>query len=265
MTIWRFLSYLEADGHTCRIYFHRPKKGSTVEAVLQAIDGSFTPLKAEMKWLHENEEMAPADALVATSWQTAYTIYGSAMNAKKIYFVQDFEPYFYPVGGLSILAENTYKLGLRGITAGGWLEAKLRDEYGMVTSSFNFGSDSDTYRYENDGERKEITFYARPTTPRRAFELGIATLDLFHRMNPEYTINFIGWDVSDFSIPFPHNNLGILSPVQLNEVYNRSVSRKDLPAYAKKASMSVQGCDWDVSGKKVVKAFVDSVNSDGNA
>lgn len=324
MTIWRFLSYLEAEGHTCRIYFHKPGKGSSVEAVLQAMDGSFTPLKAEMRWLQTDEEMEPADALVATSWQTAYSVYNSTVKSKKFYFVQDFEPFFYPVGGLSVLAENTYKLGLRGITAGGWLETKLRNEYRMVTSSFNFGSDSDIYHYENGGERKEITFYARPITPRRAFELGIATLDLFHRMHPEYTINFIGWDVSDFSIPFPHNNLGILSPVQLNEVYNRSaaslvmsltnmsllplellasgcipvvtdgdnnrlvsndpyiaysekdplsmaqtlsaiVTRKDLPAHAKKASKSVQGCDWGVSGKKVVKTFVDSVNSDGSA
>ena len=221
MTIYRFIKYLEESGHTCRIYFHNPGPGSSVEAVQAIMGDSFPKVKAQMKWLQTHEEMAPADAIFATSWQTAYTVYVSKVKAKKFYFVQDFEPYFYPVGGMSVLAENTYKLGLRGITAGGWLKKRLHDEYGMETSSFDFGSDSDQYKILNDGERKEIVFYARPTTARRAFELGVLTLDLFHKKHPEYTINFIGWDVSEYNIPFPHKNLGILDPSELNELYNK--------------------------------------------
>lgn len=221
MTLFRFIKYLEDAGHTCRIYFHNPGPGSSVEAVKAVMGNSFPTVKASMQWLHEGQEMEKADALFATSWQTAYTIYASKLNAKKFYFVQDFEPYFYPVGGHSILAENTYKLGLRGITAGGWLESKLHEDYGMTTSSFDFGSDNSTYSYTNSPERKEIVFYARPTTARRAFELGVLTLDLFHKKHPDYTINFIGWDVSEFNIPFPHKNLGILDPAELNELYNR--------------------------------------------
>jgi hypothetical protein len=221
MTIYRFIRYLEQAGHTCRIYFHNPGPGSSVEAVKAIMGESFPVVNAPMKWLQEGEEMDTADALFATSWQTAYTVYSSKLKAKKFYFVQDFEPYFYPVGSMSILAENTYKLGLRGITAGGWLEKKLHTDYGMTTSSFSFGSDSNIYSFSNNSERKEIVFYARPTTERRAFELGILTLDLFHKQHPEYTINFIGWDVSEFNIPFPHNNLGILSPQELNALYNR--------------------------------------------
>jgi len=224
MTIYRFIEYLEKAGHTCRIYFHNPGPGSSVEAVQTIMGTSFPPVKAETKWLQTHEEMADADALFATSWQTAYTVYSSGVTAKKFYFVQDFEPYFYPVGGMSILAENTYKLGLRGITAGGWLETKLHDDYGMATSSFDFGADSDLYKHTNDGDRKEIAFYARPTTARRAFELGIMTLDVFHKMHPEYTINFIGWDVSEYDIPFPHKNLGILDPEELSELYNKSAA-----------------------------------------
>ena len=220
MTLFRFIKYLEDAGHTCRIYFHNPGPGSSVEAVKAVMGESFPAVKASMEWLPEGADMQEADAIFATSWQTAYTIYASTMTAKKFYFVQDFEPHFYPVGGMSILAENTYKLGLRGVTAGGWLESKLHEDYGMVTSSFDFGSDSSTYSFKSSSERKQVVFYARPTTARRAFELGILTLDLFHRKHPEYTINFIGWDVSEFNIPFPHKNLGILDPVELNELYN---------------------------------------------
>jgi O-antigen biosynthesis protein len=224
MTIYRFIEYLEKAGHTCRIYFHNPGPGSSVEAVQAIMGTSFPPVKASTQWLEVGEEMSKADAVFATSWQTAYTVYSSKLKAKKFYFVQDFEPFFYPVGGMSILAENTYKLGLRGITAGGWLEKKLHEDYGMTTSSFDFGSDSTLYQHINDHERKEIAFYARPTTARRAFELGIMTLDIFHKMHPEYTINFIGWDISEYSIPFPHKNLGILDPEELNELYNKSAA-----------------------------------------
>lgn len=221
MTIFRFIQYLEKAGHTCRIYLHNPGPGSSVAAVKAIMGDSFPKVNASMEWLQQDEEMQPADGIIATSWQTAYTVYATKQKVKKFYFVQDFEPYFYPVGGFYALAENTYKLGLRGITAGGWLSKKLRENYGMVTSHFSFGSDSDTYSFAENSDRKEIVFYARPTTERRAFELGVLTLDIFHQMHPEYTINFIGWDVSEFNIPFPHKNLGILNPDELNNLYNR--------------------------------------------
>lgn len=219
MTLFRFIEYLEKAGHTCRIYMHKPGEGSTVEAVKAVMGDSFPKVKAEMYWLWPGEEMLPADGVFATSWETAYTIYCSKLKAKKYYFVQDFEPYFYPTGSFSILAENTYKLGLRGVTAGGWLAKKLHEDYGMTTDHFWFGAE-DTYRYSGNSNRKEIVFYARPTTERRAFELGILTLDLFHKQHPDYTINFVGWDVSEYNIPFPYKNLGILTPVELNELYN---------------------------------------------
>ena len=221
MTLFRFIKYFELAGHTCRLYFHRPGPGSTVEAVRDAMGDGFPKIKASMEWLPDGKEMAEADAVFATSWQTAYTVYGSKISAKKFYFVQDYEPFFYPIGGFYYLSENTYRMGLRGITAGGWLEKKLHDDFGMITTKFDFGSDSKTYTYTNANNRNEVIFYARPTTPRRAFEFGIAALDIFHQKHPEYTINFIGWDVSDFKIPFPFKNLGILNHSELNHLYNK--------------------------------------------
>lgn len=221
MTIYRFIEYLEKAGHTCRIYLHNPGPQATVESVKAVMGDAFPKVKAPMEWLKQDQDMSEADGIFATSWETAYTVYSSKVKAKKFYFVQDFEPYFYPTGSFSILAENTYKLGLRGVTAGGWLEKKLHESYGMVTDSFSFGSDSKTYTFAAQKNRKEVVFYARPYTERRAFELGILTLDLFHRKHPDYIINFIGWDVSQYDIPFPYKNLGVLDPNELNEVYNR--------------------------------------------
>jgi glycosyltransferase involved in cell wall biosynthesis len=174
-----------------------------------------------MEWIGSGDEMRDADGIFCTSWETAYASFNSKSTGKRFYFVQDFEPFFYATGSLSILAENTYRFGFYGTTAGNWLATKLKRDYGMQTDYFDFGSDSSLYSFENTSSRKEIFFYARPYTERRGFEMGIMALDLFHQKHPDITINLAGWDVSDYDIPFPYNNLKTLELDQLNEVYNR--------------------------------------------
>lgn len=221
MTLFRFLGGLERRGHKNRIYYYSEHHGGSVSAAKAIMAESFPKLNAEVYWLNELDEIEEADAQFATSWETAYASYKSDVKAKRFYFVQDFEPYFYPVGGMYILAENTYRFGFHGITAGGWLAKKLSEDYGMKTNAFAFGSDSSVYRYENSSTRKEVACYVRPYTDRRGFEIAMLTLDLFHRKHPEYTINLFGYDVSSYDIPFPYNNLGILDTAQLNKLYNR--------------------------------------------
>ncbi len=161
------------------------------------------------------------DAIFATSWETAYPVFLDASDAKRFYFVQDFEPAFYPVGTESLLAENTYRFGFHGITAGGWLEQKLHDEFGMPTDRFDFAVDHSVYSLTNRSARNEIFFYARPTTARRGFELGIMALERFAQARPDITINLAGWDVSEYDIPFAHNNLAGVEVGRLSDLYNR--------------------------------------------
>src|SRR3569833_1941473 len=210
--IFRFIKYLEDQGHTCRVYLYSTYDFPTVEEISSGL-----PTKAPIEWL--NGPMTPADAVFATGWETAYPVFNDKGSARKFYFVQDFEPYFYPVGSEYILAENTYHFNFFGITAGGWLAHKLNRDYGMQTKSYDFAVDKNLYRYQNDGKRKEIFFYARPVTSRRGFELGIMALQLFHQKRPDYTITLAGWDVSDYAIPFPHKNLKTLSLNELSAIY----------------------------------------------
>lgn len=219
--IFRFIQYLEGAGHTCRIYLYTQHKPGRLSDVKALMGDSYPKLDAEMKWIEYGDEMKDADGIFATSWETAYASFNAKTNGKRFYFVQDFEPYFYPTGSLSVLAENTYRFGFYGVTAGNWLATKLRRDYGMSTDHFDFGSDPDMYKLTNDAERKEIFFYARPYTERRAFEMGIMALDLFHRKHPNYTINLAGWDVSEYAIPFPYNNLQTLELDELSPLYNK--------------------------------------------
>lgn len=222
INIFRFIKFAEDAGHECRVYLYADGGSASMSDIRDQMGDSYPLTKAaySMQWLND-EEMLQAEAIFATSWETAYAAYNSSLNAKRFYFVQDFEPYFFPIGSMYSLAENTYRFGFYGITAGGWLSKKLKRDYGMATDSFDFGADKNTYHITNMDKRKEVFFYARPYTARRGFEMGIVALDIFHKKHPDYVINLVGWDVSDYQIPFPYVNLKTLEISELNELYNR--------------------------------------------
>lgn len=217
--IFRFIKYLEDCGHTCRVYLYSANTYVPVTQIRENLKGSYAQTKASIEWL--KGPMADADAIFATGWETAYPVFNDPSKARRFYFVQDFEPAFYSVGSEYVLAENTYRFNFYGITAGGWLSNKLSSEYGMQCSHYDFGADTSLYRFENKAVRKEIFFYARPVTTRRGFELGVMALQIFKEKMPDYTINFAGWDVSEYDIPFEYNNLRDMTLSELSAVYNR--------------------------------------------
>ena len=219
MNIFRFVRYLEGHGYTCRIYVYDPHRTQLPAKTAQVLREHYAPMKAEVQ--HDFANVAECDALFATSWTTAYPVRNARVDIAKFYFVQDFEPWFFPAGSDSVLAENTYRFGLYGITAGGWLAKKLTAEYGMQCDHFDFGSDFGRYSYVNDGPRNKVFFYARPVTERRGWDLGVLALDQFHRMCPTYEIHMAGWPVKGWQLPFPFVDHGVMPLDQLNGLYNQ--------------------------------------------
>jgi glycosyltransferase involved in cell wall biosynthesis len=176
------------------------------------------PIKAEL--FYNVKEMADCDAIFATGWATAYPVFNYKGNAKKYYFLQDYEAMFEPAGTYSALADNTYKMGLHGVSTSPWVLHKVKTEYGMQCDELSLGITPSEYYLKNEGERKKVVFYARPVTPRRGFELGVLAFKLFHEAHPEYEIHCIGWDISRYEIPFPYVNRNILDTEELNDLYN---------------------------------------------
>ena len=64
------------------------------------------------------DEQKGADIVIATSWDTVS--YAKRLNGYKMYFVQDFEPYFYSFGEKFLLAKKTYEQGLHMVSLGAW-------------------------------------------------------------------------------------------------------------------------------------------------
>ena len=221
--LFRFIKFAEDAGHRCTIYLY-DQTGRNVRGTEAMLRGSsaYPDLDARILRYDPAVGVGPgAQALFATGWETAYPAYLDPSRARRFYFVQDFEPWFYPASTEHVLAENTYRFGFHGITAGGWLAAKLADEYGMSTDAFDFSVDRTRYTFANAGRRDEIFFYARPATPRRGFELGLLALAQFHEMRPDITINLAGGDTSDWDVPFPHRSHFALDVSQLDGLYNR--------------------------------------------
>ena len=219
-TITRFARFLQSAGHDVTYYIYEGVQAQSVSEATEILRKNF---KADIR-VRNIDDYEESDALIATGWETAYPVFNIETKAHKFYFVQDFEPYFYGVGSRYVLAENTYKMNFYGITAGPWLTKKVGD-YDMKADYFDFGADLDIYRPKTPVKKqKKICFYARPVTERRAFEIGVIALEIFHKKHPEYQIEFVGWDVSNYEIPFKYVNRGILSHSELAELYHESVA-----------------------------------------
>jgi len=220
--IFRFIRVMEEAGHEVRVYLHSTVDPTTAAEARARIESSssYARVRASIELYPAAGIPDDVDALFATGWETAYRSYRDPSRARRFYFVQDFEPLFAPAGSEAALAENTYRFGFIGITAGGWLARKLHDEYGMRTSAFDFGAGTD-YSITEHGRRSAVFFYARPETPRRGYEIGEMALDLFARERPGSPIILAGQDLRGRDIPFPHENPGNLQVGQLNALYNR--------------------------------------------
>lgn len=221
--IFRFIDFLDKNGYKNDVYLYTTFDDTTTRQAAENVK-AYSSAKNTSFHYYKKENSINADILFATGWETAYPVFNQKTNALKFYFVQDFEPLFYPMGTDYILAENTYRFGLQGITAGGWLAKKLNSEYGMKTDSYDFGANKDIYSVTNDGNRDDIFFYARPVTERRGFDLGLMALEIFHKKMPNCTIHFAGWDVSEWNVPFPYVNHKAMSVDELNDVYNKCSS-----------------------------------------
>lgn len=213
-TIFRIINYLEAHGYANQVYFcdlyHADHQHYA--ATVRDFYGFAGPV------LPSGTALDDAHGIFATSWPTAYPVFNSKCRGKRFYFVQDFEPYFHPVSSLSVLAENTYRMGFHAITAGRWLSQKLRTEYGMKADHFDFGCDVARYSRRNTGKRTGVAFYARPEASRRGYEIGIMALELLARRRPEIDFHFYGEKIG--KMPFRFFDHGKIAPSQLNEIYN---------------------------------------------
>jgi hypothetical protein len=217
-TMLRMVEGLEKAGHATSLYLYDTFRGDLAhqERVIRAHWPGVTAS------VHDAQDgLGAADVWIATSWETAHVLASRApAGGRRMYFVQDYEPYFYPRGALYALAEDTYRFGFTGITAGAWLAQELSTQFGMACGHFEFGADTHVYSVTNTGDRNGVVFYAKPSVARRGHEIGMLALERFAADHPDARIHLFGGSAEN--VPFPAQMHGWVTPGELNKIYNSS-------------------------------------------
>lgn len=217
-TIFQNITALIQDGYHCDVYigdFNR----HTPQELYNMINEYYGEFHGDV-FADWNNPLKEYDCVVATSWNSA-PIVNKINCLKKAYFIQDFEPYFYPVGSTYIEAENTYKYGFYGITIGKWLSHKMQEEYHLQTDFFPFCADLNVYKkLDNIKKENAICFIFQPDKPRRCDTIALKALQIVKAKMPNVKIYLYG------SVPSVINNLeveqlGIISVAECNELFNK--------------------------------------------
>lgn len=220
INIFRFVTRLQKLGFHNRIYLMYPGQFTSDKKCELFLEKYYEIDCKDIEVHIHLSDMEYGHAVIATSWQTAYAVRRFDNTISKFYFVQDYEPLFFPVGSKYTFAENTYRFGFRGITAGDWLKDKLHREFGMTTDSFSFSYDRELYvPGKKRDDKNRIFFYARPYTARRAFEFGMVVLTEVAKRIPRFEVVFAGEDISKYRIEFKHVNAGIVPLSELSDLY----------------------------------------------
>lgn len=160
------------------------------------------------------------DIVIATGWDTAEAVAKTDCK-NKLYFIQDYEPWFFPMGQQYLSADNSYDYGLRGISIGNWLPVKLKREHGLEVQSFSFGADLCVYKSIKKAKKEDaVCFIFQPGKPRRCADLGLRALKIVQLVRPETKIYLYG----SKKMPIVGKNvkhLGMLTPEGCNELYNK--------------------------------------------
>ena len=217
-TIIQNVNALIRAGYECDIFVEEDGV-STSEMVRQKINEWYEPCTAGVYVGFKFEK--DYDLLFATGWQTIEFV-KKLPAKKKAYFIQDYEPWFFPMGDQYLITENSYKYGFLPVTIGKWLAHKMEQEFNTPAEYFDFGADLNVYKpLENVEKENAICYVYQPEKPRRCDYIGLKALKLVKAMRPEVKIYLYGSEQVTRPIDFECENLHIIPVEKCNELYNK--------------------------------------------
>ncbi|MCF8466578.1 MAG: glycosyltransferase, partial [Sneathiella sp.] len=157
------------------------REKAPVPDIEKAAQSVFPKLKAifvKMADYSSPAELPASDAAFATLWTSAYLLARYNNCKAKFYFIQDFEPSFYPAGTVYGLIEQTYQFGFHGIANTVGVADKYH-AYSNWVDYFTPAVDSSYFYPETNPVRDRpyrVVFYGRPRNGRNAFNLGVEAL-----------------------------------------------------------------------------------------
>lgn len=217
-TIIQNVNALIRAGYECDIYVEEDMI-STAEMVKEKINEYYEKCDANVYvGIRMRKEY---DILFATGWQIVDFV-KQVPAKRKAYFIQDFEPCFFPMGDQYIIIENSYRYGFKPITIGRWLAHKMLAEYDNSVKYFDFGADLNVYKKLDNVEKENaICFVYQPEKSRRCDFIGLKALKIVKELRPDVKIYLYGSNVDSGQIDLDCTNLNIIPIEQCNELYNK--------------------------------------------
>jgi len=165
-TIIQNVNALIRHGYECDI-FVEDDGVSNAEMVLQKIEEYYEPCAAKVYVGFAHQE--DYDLLFVTGWQTID--FGRMQQCQRHgYFIQDFEPWFFPMGNEYLIIEDSYRLGYSPVTIGKWLSYKMQNEFGCHAQYFDFCADLNVYHpLENVEKEKAVCYVWQPEKAQTRF------------------------------------------------------------------------------------------------
>lgn len=217
-TIFTNAEALITRGYRCDIYVNNNGSEPPIE-IMSRIKKSYG-IDFSGDIYNSHKPVRDYDAVFATSWDTAFP--AKNFPAKnKLYFIQDYEPWFYPIGDTYFSAIETYNYGFRCITIGKWLANKISEEHSAKTEFFNFCADLNAYHPIKDiKSEKAICAVFQPEKPRRCHKLVLEALKVFQTRHPEIKIYLYGSPKTKID-DLATTHLGTISVQDCNKLYNK--------------------------------------------
>lgn len=229
-TIFRFIEKLSVEGVKNRIVIY-DHPSFDIDRLHSQIAKTFPNLQNYEIIIHDLNkdnvnDLPDCDIAICSFWVSAYLLLKFNKTRRKYYFVQDYEPLFYPGGSTFALAESTYRFGFRGLVNTPGLLAAVNQRHGMEGISFIPAVDQTLYYPAHDAannKKVRIFFYARPGNPRNAFNLGIVIIKkLLETYEDKVEIVTAGaeWKEEAFGLKGKITNLGLLKSLdEVAELY----------------------------------------------
>ena len=217
-TIIQNVNALIREGYECDIYVEENGVDNW-QIIKDRINEYYEPCGAGVYVGFDNIEK-DYDLLFATGWQTI-DFARKFPAKKKAYFIQDFEPWFFPMGDQYIITENSYRYGFMPVTIGKWLAHKQMEEFGNSAEYFDFGADLNVYKPLKDIKKENaICWIYQPEKSRRCDIIGMKAMKILNRARPDLKIYLYG-SPAETSFDFDCENLHIIPIDKCNELYNK--------------------------------------------
>lgn len=204
------------------------------DSVMMAIyDAVPSLIGSKVLGIHADESLARIeshDIGFCTLWTTAYSLLKFNRVKRKLYFLQDYEPLFYPAGATSAQVEATYRFGFDAICNTQSLQQSYV-AYGGSAKYFTPSVNGQVFyrplhdvREQTHGERYKIFLYGRPGNPRNAFELAIPALKkVKNTLGDKVEILSAGaeWDPRSYGLDGVVTHLGMLPYEKTGDLYRQ--------------------------------------------